>query len=69
MFILINLFCCIFVVVVKSLSRNDERFCLTITDSGRLKLKEDHPYYYQVGNKLGRKEKKGKTLYGLFSAL
>lgn len=30
--------------------RGDNNFCLTITDSGRLKLKEDHPYYYQVIN-------------------
>ena len=32
--------------------RGDNTFCLTITDSGRLKLKEDHPYYYQVIIKL-----------------
>ena len=31
-----------------SIFRGDNNFCLTITDSGRLKLKEDHPYYYQV---------------------
>jgi len=43
---------------METLARGDNNFCLTITDSGRLKLKEDHPYYYQVQGELhiARKE-------------
>lgn len=34
------------------LAKEDENFCLKVTDTGRLKLKEDHPYYYQVQGEL-----------------
>ena len=43
---------------MEALARGDNNFCLTLTDSGRLKLKENHPYYYQVQGELhvARKE-------------
>lgn len=37
---------------MESLARTDDNFCLQITDSGRLKLKEYHEYYYQVQGEL-----------------
>ena len=37
---------------MESLARSDEHFCLKITDNGRLKLKEDHDFYYQVQGEL-----------------
>jgi len=37
---------------MESLARSDESFCLKITEGGRLKLKENHDYYYQVQGEL-----------------
>ena len=37
---------------MESLARSNEQFCLKITDDGRLKLKENHDYYYQVQGEL-----------------
>jgi len=34
------------------LAKEDQHFCLKVTETGRLKLKEDHPYYYQVQGEL-----------------
>jgi len=31
-----------------TLAKEDTNFCLQVTESGRLKLKENHPYFYQV---------------------
>jgi hypothetical protein len=36
---------------------------LQVTENGRLKLKEDHPYYYQVKNKTFRAVKWMKNHY------
>eukprot|EP00092_Neocalanus_flemingeri_P035623 GFUD01038780.1.p1 GENE.GFUD01038780.1~~GFUD01038780.1.p1 ORF type:complete len:448 (-),score=121.66 GFUD01038780.1:176-1381(-) len=37
---------------MESLAKSDQNFCLKLTDNGRLKLKEDHDYYYQVQGEL-----------------
>jgi len=37
---------------MESIARLDDQFCLRITDSGRLKLGEDHDFYYQIQGQL-----------------
>ena len=35
---------------MESLAKSDTNFCLEVLTDGRLRLKEDHDYYYQVNN-------------------
>ena len=36
---------------MENLANNDPYFCLGLSNDGRLKLKKDHSYYYQVSFK------------------
>ena len=43
---------------MEELARTDDNFCLRVSETGRLKLKEDHDYYYQVQGELNICQKK-----------
>ena len=37
---------------MESLAKSDGGFCLALTGEGRLRLREEHDYYYQVQGEL-----------------
>ena len=37
---------------MESLAKSDGSFCLSVSSEGRLRLREDHDYYYQVQGEL-----------------
>ena len=37
---------------MESLAKSDVSFCLALSSEGRLRLREDHDYYYQVQGEL-----------------
>ena len=37
---------------MESLAKSDGSFCLSVSNEGRLRLREDHDYYYQVQGEL-----------------
>ena len=37
---------------MESLAKSDVSFCLSVSSEGRLRLREDHDYYYQVQGEL-----------------
>ena len=37
---------------MESLAKSDGSFCLSLSSEGRLRLREDHDYYYQVQGEL-----------------
>ena len=44
--------CCLFRTSMESLAKSDGSFCLSLSSEGRLRLREDHDYYYQVQGEL-----------------